>query len=718
MQAKASESFPRRFGSYTLHELIAQGGMAAVYLATSAGAEGFEKRVALKVIHPEFSEDETFVRALVEEAKISVLLTHVNICQVFDLGRVGGTYFIAMEYIDGIDASRLIEQSRKTNRPIPIEAALYIVAEICQALDYAHKKRGDDGAPIGIVHRDVSPQNVLVGRAGEVKLIDFGVAKASSRRQVTQAGVIKGKYFYMAPEQAVGDSLDSRTDVFGAGAVLYELLTGALLYDGKDGVQELLEKIRRGQYVSPQKRRPDLAPELCAIVDKALATDPRERFSSANTFATALMQYLNQIAPGYSTQRLATLVRRVFPPAPRVASVPAPARPAAARGQGAGRAADAPTGALAMPPVMAPVVVSVPPAPSSEEPTSAFLPGMLEAAAPARSSRASLADNPAQRMSRPPQTARPRPPAPKSVAPKSMDTAGRVTSPAIDVGAEPRTESDVRMSPATLERSDVETVLEKISKPVSNNDVDALLADGFPTFANAPQQAATVAGRVSRPMDPFASIPNAPPAARAVERPADPFAAQANAQSLEGLNEIPKPGFFARFGAFFVFLLACGAVGGAIWYFRFREGPAAVLRIELVSVPAGADVSVDGQSVGKTPFSLTNGVKPGASYSFRLQLDGYESWERRVSVRDSGIREVVVLTSNRAPLHIATTPPGAHIFVNGVPVGNSPLDVEAAPGDVQIRAELEGHTSASQALHIDQPAKATTATLVLAPVKR
>jgi serine/threonine protein kinase len=191
--------------------------MAEVYVAKTQGIGGFEKLLAIKVIHPTYSEDEQFITMLVEEAKLSVLLNHNNVVQTFDLGCTEDTYFIAMELVEGADCYRMLKALRQRKALLPLDICAYIVSAVCSALDYAHRKRDSGGNPLRIVHRDVSPQNVLVSFSGDVKLADFGIAKAALRTQDTQVGIIKGKYYYMSPEQAWGDPMDHRSDIFSAG---------------------------------------------------------------------------------------------------------------------------------------------------------------------------------------------------------------------------------------------------------------------------------------------------------------------------------------------------------------------------------------------------------------------------------------------------------------------------------------------------------------------
>src|SRR6476646_1679586 len=190
----------RQFGPYRLVRQIAVGGVAVIHLAKTKGIAGFEKYVALKMIHPNFAEDEQFIEMLVDEAKIAVQLNHGNIAQTFDLGRVGDTYYITMEFVDGADLYKILRRGSEKDYELPLDVCAFVGKEITSALDHAHRKRDSFGKPLGIVHRDVSPQNVLISYSGEVKLVDFGIAKAASRGRHTAAGVIKGKYYYMSPE--------------------------------------------------------------------------------------------------------------------------------------------------------------------------------------------------------------------------------------------------------------------------------------------------------------------------------------------------------------------------------------------------------------------------------------------------------------------------------------------------------------------------------------
>nr|HPM41186.1 serine/threonine-protein kinase [bacterium] len=238
-----SDFEPKQFGKYFLIEKLAVGGMAEIYKAKTFGVDGFEKELAIKRILPHCAADKDFITMLVAEAKLSVMLSHANIVQVYDLGKVGEDYFISMEFIHGVNLRDIMYHAREAKVPIPLDISVYIISEICKGLDYAHRKTDQNNSPLDIVHRDVSPQNVLLSYEGEVKIVDFGIAKAAMNISHTMAGILKGKIAYMSPEQATGQTVDNRTDIFSTGILLYEIVTGTKLFTGESQF-EVLKKIR------------------------------------------------------------------------------------------------------------------------------------------------------------------------------------------------------------------------------------------------------------------------------------------------------------------------------------------------------------------------------------------------------------------------------------------------------------------------------------------
>jgi len=276
------------FGPYIVYERLGVGGMATVHRAREHGIEGFERIVALKRLLPHLAEDASFVKSFVREAKLASLLRHANVVQLYELGRVGTTYFISMEFIDGRDVRRILRQGRKVTGPPTINVTLALLIQLCDALDYAHTRCDDDtGEPLRIVHRDVSPSNLLVTRSGHLKVIDFGIAKAQSNQLRTATGRVKGKLAYMAPEAIAGKELDARSDVFSAGVIAHELLTARPLFASKNEYQTLL-KVQKGDILPPSTFNQACPPELDGIVLKALARDPDQRWRSASEMRDAL----------------------------------------------------------------------------------------------------------------------------------------------------------------------------------------------------------------------------------------------------------------------------------------------------------------------------------------------------------------------------------------------------------------------------------------------
>ena len=283
----ADAAAQEEFGPYLVFERLGVGGMATVHRALERGIEGFERVVALKRLLPHLAADASFIKAFVREAKLAAFLNHANIVQLFELGRVGSAYFISMEYIDGRDIRRILRHARRVCGPPPIHVTVGLLLQLCDALDYAHHKVDDAGHPLGLVHRDVSPSNVLVTTHGQVKVIDFGIAKAQSAQLLTQTGRVKGKLAYMAPEALAGKELDARSDLFAAGVIAHELLTARPLFATKNEYQTLM-KLQRGDVQPPSTFNQSCPPALDAIVLKALARDPDDRFASASDLRDAL----------------------------------------------------------------------------------------------------------------------------------------------------------------------------------------------------------------------------------------------------------------------------------------------------------------------------------------------------------------------------------------------------------------------------------------------
>jgi eukaryotic-like serine/threonine-protein kinase len=302
---------PVPFGKYYLLERINVGGMAEVFKAKTFGVEGFERLLAVKRILPNIAEDEEFITMFIDEAKIAVQLQHANIAQIFDLGKVDESYFIALEYVNGRDLRSIFDRMRSRGESLPIAMACWVMMQICEGLDYAHNKRDGQGRELHLIHRDISPQNVLIGYDGEVKLIDFGIAKAAGKASTTQAGILKGKFGYMSPEQVRGLPIDKRSDIFAVGIVLYELLTGERLFVGETDFSTL-EKVRNVEIVPPSSYNKKIPAELERLMLKALARDPEDRYSNAIDLHDDLQSFLYSIGEFYSRKDLAGWMKKTF----------------------------------------------------------------------------------------------------------------------------------------------------------------------------------------------------------------------------------------------------------------------------------------------------------------------------------------------------------------------------------------------------------------------
>ena len=302
---------PIQFGKYSLFELIGRGGMAEVYKGRIQGPAGFERTFVVKRILPHLSDDPNFIKMFVEEAKLSARLAHPNIVHIFELGAVDGEYFISMEYIRGHDLSETMRAIWKTMGPPRPELVAYIGREACRGLNYAHGLTDEHGRLLGMIHRDVSPSNVMLSYEGAVKLLDFGIAKAlGDAPETTKSGTMKGKYAYMAPEQTEGENIDHRSDIFACGIVLHEVLTGRRLFKGNNDVQTI-ERVRRCEVPPPSLQNPAVPPELDAIILKALARNPDDRWADAADMANALDDVVHESR--FQPTHLAHLLYELFP---------------------------------------------------------------------------------------------------------------------------------------------------------------------------------------------------------------------------------------------------------------------------------------------------------------------------------------------------------------------------------------------------------------------
>ncbi|MFZ4578648.1 MAG: serine/threonine protein kinase [Myxococcota bacterium] len=315
--------FPQPFGPYELLRRLGRGGMAEVFLALAPSSHGEKRLVALKRMHGALSEDPSAVEMLVQEARLAMRFQHECIAQTFELGCHEGAYYFIMEYVDGVDLGTITSLIESRNTRLDPAPVAYLCARMARGLSHAHELRDENEQFLGIVHRDVSPQNVLIGRHGEVKIIDFGVAKVASRIQQTMAGIIKGKYAYMSPEQASAETVDARSDLFSIGICMYELLSGQPLFRGIGGSSPyaILRAVRDEPIPPIHKVVPGLPHELSRIVHKALERRLSHRYQSAAALANDLEAWLRRHAPRFDALTLQVYVRKMLDEAP-AGSVP------------------------------------------------------------------------------------------------------------------------------------------------------------------------------------------------------------------------------------------------------------------------------------------------------------------------------------------------------------------------------------------------------------
>ncbi|MGH1467571.1 MAG: protein kinase domain-containing protein [Bdellovibrionales bacterium] len=304
---------PELFGKYLLLEKLAMGGMAEVFLAKTSGVQGIGKFLAMKRILPQYSSNEEFIQMFTEEAKICVNLSHSNIAKIYEFGIEMGQFYIVMELIEGKNLRQVLSRLGKEKRPgFSVDQAVYIAKEVASGLDNAHRCLDDSsGKPLNIIHRDMSPQNIMVSFEGEIKVVDFGIAKAEGEKEETKAGTLKGKFSYMSPEQASGEKIDSRTDVFSLGIVLWELLANKRLFTSSSEMNTL-KKIREGKIPAISKINPNVPEELERIVNIALAKDANNRYQTCAEFYKDLNRFLNRFYPDFSSHDFSIFVKSLY----------------------------------------------------------------------------------------------------------------------------------------------------------------------------------------------------------------------------------------------------------------------------------------------------------------------------------------------------------------------------------------------------------------------
>ncbi len=655
--------------------------MAEVFKAKAFGVEGFERLVAVKRILPNIAEDEEFIAMFIDEAKISVQLQHANIAQIFDLGKVEDSFFIALEFVNGKDLRSIFDRSRQRGEVMPISQSAYIVMQVCEGLDYAHNKRDGQGRELHLIHRDISPQNVLIGYEGEIKLIDFGIAKAAGKASKTQAGILKGKFGYMSPEQVRGLPIDRRSDVFAVGIVLYELLTSERLFVGESDFSTL-EKVRNVEILPPSSYNRKIPPELERIALKALAKDPEDRYQNAIDLHDDLQAFLYSVGEIYSRKDLAAWMKKNFaveieednvkleayrqvaaPPAAE-AEVPAPSSKRAVASMGA----PAPLPRAPTPPA--------PPAGGFKD----ISPGQMgwddeeldtqifdkdHGGSPAESAPRidsqqlffqedgdrTVASEPPPDMLRaatapehlvtPPPVLEP----PRGRTPQSPAAAGHTARAARPTGPSGRVPP---LAKATL-------VGIPTNNPMTPPAMPAPGGTGI-TRPSSPRLTLPPPYSTQSPQGGF-GVPGGPPMMPSVS----------SSGIAAPLGEAHRPLRPSRAGIYAALTAAAVLIigGSGFWYWWSMNRPGS---LQLTVVPADATVSIDNVKVGDhSPITIE---KPPGTYMVSVTRDGYLRNDQNVELR-AGQQARFAITLEASPdagFELTSEPPGGLVWFDGVPI--------------------------------------------------
>lgn len=637
---------------FEIQEMIAKGGMAEVYLARTVGLEGFAKDVCVKKILPHLTEDQTFVSMFIDEAKLAATLNYANIVQVHDLCvSADREYFIVMEYVHGKDLSDVIRAAQLAGRELPPDIAAFIARESLKGLYYAHKKTDSTGAPLNIIHRDVSPQNVLLSYMGEVKITDFGIAKASSSVSKTAVGILKGKYGYMSPEQARGERLDARSDIFNLGIVLYEMLVGERCFAGASDYSTL-NLMREAKVTPPSKINKDIPKELEAIVLKALARKPEDRYQDALEFEGALAAWAKTSGHLAHDTDLARFMRELFK-------------------DGQGEKRESRTGVIQLSSVVEPVPAAPPeakkPAPEPARPAEARAAESSPRGEVEEPGREALERAKKRKATKTPEGAAvsaPEPAAPAEPRPKAESAPKAESRPKAEADPKPE-EKAAESAPKKLARIKPEAGEEKPAKKAAADD---------PKDDKKRQKEE----------------------ARAARKPVGRRDLKPNLTELQRLGrEGGRPSYGAA-GLILLLALAGGVGAGFIetrqtleqHVFRAAELEAAEesaegrnVEVYITTTPAGAKVWLDGNALAdKTPLLVAR-PRDGDKHSLKMSLAGYETLETQFEYADGALTMVEQrLTGGDVELAVYGKPSGLEVRVDGKVVGVTPLSIDVAPG--------------------------------------
>ncbi|MDH5671676.1 MAG: protein kinase [Myxococcales bacterium] len=697
---------PIPFGKYYLLERINVGGMAEVFKAKATGVEGFERMVAVKRILPSIAEDEEFITMFIDEAKIAVQLTHANIAQIFDLGRFDSSYYIALEYVHGKDMRAIFNRARSRGEQLPVPMACYGIMKVCEGLDYAHNKRDAAGSFLNLVHRDVSPQNILFSYEGEVKIIDFGIAKAAGKAGKTQAGILKGKFGYMSPEQVQGMEIDRRSDIFGVGICLYELLTGERLFVGESDFATL-EKVRNVDIMPPSTYNRRIPDELEKIVLKALARDRDHRHQTAMQLHDELQSFMYGSGNFFGRRDLSMYMHRVF--AAEIQRESARDQEYAAlnvvhndpaTGLNAFDELDqvSTVSALNLQPDYASQPRAQAPqyAPRPQTPAPPARPMMSPPSAPGVPRKSTLLGMPAARAQAP--SVPGLIPNDRSIPPNNPRLPPQANAgPPAQVGMD---WDDDELSTQIYDRP------EDDSEPalMAVNAGDLALGPGSGRFPVG--HANAQAGHFGHPVPPAPARPE-PGFAPA---PAPSFAdtpRPGHVMTQPGLPTemgMPAAGRSERRRTMVVAGAAVAAIVAIIVVGLVLFRPPTPGTVHLSTTPGDVSVTIDGVPVtGSSPFVIGE-VVPKQPHEIVVSKTGYRPWSSRFELQPDEMMQLppVKLELLESGFALSSEPPGAAVFVDNRKLPQTtPLRViDLSPGDHQIRLEAEGFAPWGSSLHV------------------
>lgn len=686
-----AEEFPQ-LGRYQVINRIASGGMAEVFLARAVGAMGFQRLVAVKLIHANFTRDEEFVKMFIDEARIAMHLHHRNIVQVFDLDKVGDTYFIAMEFVHGVNLYDLYERIASKNRWIDPPMALYLVAEVSKGLHFAHTRTGADGRPLGIIHRDISPQNVLLSFEGEIKITDFGIATAAERLHQTAAGIVKGKYAYMAPERLKEEKVDSRVDVFSVGVLLYELLVGENPFAGPSAV-ETIENVLGKTVPPPSERGAPVSKRLDDICLKALAKDPNERYASGQALADAVTEYAMELtharkdmAAGDSA--VGVLLADLFPE--RAKRTPIAADPKS---------------------ISLPGVEAMAETGPTKPPSNGSIDALLETQEDLQASAIQSALEDSEDFDAPTVLKMAPVQAPVIGGPSVIDvdaSSGVATLP--PVRAESGDNTTPTELPPTFENADqtleqpavsgYENTEDPFAQTLpSNSNINSMPEEDPVTSPTAGQPVAISPPSISPPS--YQPTPHNNPGMPATPTPNPAYQSTADGEPLVvpvGSSDLGQPGPAPRgskinviAGALLV--VAALVVVAALLVVRQGEAPLVEVPMKIVTDPPGATISINGRAHPEATPTTVN-VIADQQVNLTIERNGFEKVEKTIKPAQGSILEMnEKLVATSGSLTIRPEPPEATVIVNDKDRGTGTVNLQGLDlgKSINVIVELDGY---------------------------